>query len=104
MRVILHIFLHFLTPFIVSVGVSRERWPVCFWPMAWTILIDLDHLFANPVFKANRCSIDFHVLHSWELVALSFFLIFFKKTRFIGAGLSIHYSLDAIDGLLMLIF
>lgn len=32
--------------------------------MVSTILIDLDHLIATPIFDPNRCSIGFHPLHT----------------------------------------
>jgi len=32
-----------------------------------TILVDLDHIFAVPIFNESRCSINFHPLHSNEV-------------------------------------
>ena len=35
-----------------------------------TMVVDLDHLLATPVYDAARCSIGFHPLHTGPLVAL----------------------------------
>jgi len=59
--------------------------------------IDLDHLLANPIFDPNRCSINFHPLHSYIAIAVYFLLLFPKKTRLIGLGLVIHILADTID-------
>jgi hypothetical protein len=61
------------------------------------MLIDLDHVLASPVFEANRCSINFHPLHSYYIIPLYVFLLFPKKTRWIGLGLCIHILADAAD-------
>lgn len=65
--------------------------------MVATMLVDLDHLLANPVYDANRCSIGFHPLH--ELIPIFVYLLvcFIKPLRYIGIGLVIHMILDAID-------
>jgi len=69
--------------------------------MISTILIDLDHLLASPIFDANRCSINFHPLHSYIAIVLYLLLIFPKKTRLVGLGLIIHILADKVDCLLM---
>ncbi len=65
--------------------------------MVLTMLIDLDHLFATPIFDPNRCSISFHPLHTYWALAVYVLLLFFKKTRIIGIGLVLHIVADAID-------
>lgn len=65
------------------------------------MLIDLDHLLANPIFDSNRCSINFHPLHSYYALVLYVLLLFPKKTRLIGLGLVIHIIADQSDCLLM---
>ena len=61
------------------------------------MLVDLDHLLATPIFDKNRCSINFHPLHSF--IAISFYSIglFIKKTRIFCIGLIFHMLTDAID-------
>ena len=61
------------------------------------MLVDLDHLLANPVYDAGRCSIGFHPLHSFFPIAIYVGLCFIPKTRLIGIGLVIHMILDSID-------
>jgi hypothetical protein len=65
------------------------------------ILIDVDHLLANPVFDATRCSINFHPLHSYYAIAIYIILLLPKKTRILGLGLIIHIVADSIDCVLM---
>lgn len=69
--------------------------------MIATMLVDVDHLMADPIFMVNRCSIGFHILHSYVAIGVYFVLLFFKKTRIIGVGLLFHMITDAIDCLWM---
>lgn len=69
--------------------------------MVSTMLIDLDHLLATPIFDPNRCSINFHPLHSYIAIGLYFILLLPKKTRLLGLGLIIHIIADKVDCLLM---
>jgi len=62
-----------------------------------SMLVDLDHLLANPIYDPTRCSMGFHPLHSEIPLAIYFVLSFFPKTRLIGLGLLIHMALDSID-------
>lgn len=61
------------------------------------ILIDIDHLVASPIFDPDRCSINFHPLHSYWAIALYIALLFFRKTRIIGLALVIHIIADTLD-------
>ena len=88
--------------------------------MILTMLVDLDHLWANPVYDPNRCSIGFHPLHQlfpigmYILLSLSPYFFrepFFdwhtkyrqqiklkvKLVQYIGLGLIVHMILDSID-------
>lgn len=65
--------------------------------MTLTIIVDIDHLLANPIYDPNRCSIGFHPLHTMIPIIIYVVLCFFPKTRHIGIGLVIHMALDAID-------
>ncbi len=67
-----------------------------------TMLVDLDHLFANPIFQANRCSINFHFLHTYYAMLIYVALVFFRKPfNIIGIGLLFHMLTDFIDCLMM---
>jgi len=62
-----------------------------------TMLVDLDHLLAVPIYDPNRCSIGFHPLHQPLMIMLYAGLSVFPKTRLISFGLLIHMALDALD-------
>lgn len=68
--------------------------------MAAANLIDLDHLFADPIFMEGRCSVGFHLLHGYGVSAVYFLLAIIPKTRLIGLGLLIHVLVDGMDCLL----
>ncbi|MEQ8691174.1 MAG: DUF6122 family protein [Pseudomonadales bacterium] len=93
----LHIALHFLVPFTVAGLVYRQRlWVAYGWLMAG-MLIDLDHLLADPIYDAARCSIGFHPLHTLVPMVIYLALMAHPKTRLLGMGLCIHILLDSVD-------
>ncbi len=68
--------------------------------MVLTMLVDIDHLLATPIYDAERCSIGFHPLHG--LLPIIVYLLMFLQPRFCylryaGLGLLIHMGLDSID-------
>ncbi len=65
--------------------------------MMTTMLVDIDHLLATPIYDPQRCSIGFHPLHSLPAILAYLALISPKKTRLIGLGLIIHMILDSSD-------
>jgi len=65
--------------------------------MVLTLLIDIDHLLATPIFDPNRCSIHFHVLHTYYAMIVYAVLLFFSKTRIVGVGLLFHIVTDFQD-------
>ena len=93
----LHISLHLVVPLAVVGLFFKKDWKIAYFIMLFTMLVDLDHLLANPIYDPNRCSIGFHPLHQPWFIAFYFILSFYQKTRFIGVGLVIHMVLDAID-------
>ena len=93
----LHISLHLVVPLAVVGLFFKKDWKTAYFIMLFTMLVDLDHLLANPIYDPNRCSIGFHPLHQPWFIAFYFILSFYPKTRFIGVGLVIHMVLDAID-------
>lgn len=100
-RAVLHLLLHGLVPGAVAWLFFRERWRAAWLVMLATMLVDLDHLLARPVFDPNRCSIGFHPLHTAPAVAAYALLTLPRRTRLIGVGLLIHMALDAVDCALM---
>ena len=65
--------------------------------MVLTMLIDLDHLIADPIYDPNRCGIGFHPLHSYLAIAAYLVLAAIARTRLVGLGLVIHMALDGLD-------
>mgnify|MGYP000728266070 CR=1 FL=1 len=94
---IAHYGCHFLVPLAVALIWYKSNWKVAFLIMIAGMLIDLDHLLANPIFDPNRCSISFHPLHSYYAIGLYIILLLPKKTRLIGLGLVIHIIADVVD-------
>ncbi|WP_336128483.1 DUF6122 family protein [Mesoflavibacter sp. CH_XMU1422-2] len=97
---IIHYGIHFLLPLIVALFLFKNQWKKAYVIMILGMLIDLDHLLATPIFAPNRCSINFHPLHSYYAIAIYILLLIPKKTRLIGLGLAIHILADSVDCLL----
>jgi hypothetical protein len=93
----LHIALHFLVPGLVSTGFYRPQWLKTYLLMMSGMLIDIDHLLADPIYDPMRCSIGFHPLHTWLPIGLYVLMLAHPKTRLVGLGLCIHIALDAAD-------
>ncbi len=94
---ILHYSLHFLFPFLIAWIFYREKWLKAGLIMVSTMLVDLDHLLANPIFDPNRCSINFHYLHTYWAIGFYAILLFFPKTRIVSIGLLFHMLTDFQD-------
>ncbi len=60
-------------------------------------LIDLDHLSANPIYDPARCSINFHLLHSWYVWPVYVAGLFSKKYKYFFAAIIVHLILDYFD-------
>lgn len=65
--------------------------------MIATMVVDVDHLLASPIYAPNRCSIGFHPLHTTPAIVGYALLLLPRSTRVIGVGLSIHMALDSVD-------
>lgn len=101
MRDVVHYGIHFIGPLIMALLFFRANFWKAYGLMLLGICIDLDHLLATPMFDANRCSINFHPLHSYYAMAIYLMLCIPKATRIIGLGLVIHILADSTDCLLM---
>jgi hypothetical protein len=97
----IHYGIHFIAPVLIALICFRKNWKIAAIIMLSAIIIDLDHLLANPIFDPTRCSINFHPLHSYYAIGLYIVLTIIKKTRIIGMGLLIHILADWADCLLM---
>ena len=92
----LHYGLHFGAPPLLAWFFFREHWLRVLLILWGGILIDLDHLLAEPVFDPNRCSIGFHPLHSYWAMGVYLVLLIPSKTRIIGIALCLHLLADAV--------
>ena len=101
LQAVLHYGIHLLLPLIIAIIFYKPKWKYAYIIMLLTVLIDLDHLLALPIFDANRCSVNFHPLHSYIAIGIYILLIIPKKTRLLSLGLIIHIFADTIDCLLM---
>lgn len=97
LRSVIHYSLHFLVPGVIAYVLFPKTWKKAWLIMVLTMLIDLDHLLATPIFDADRCSINFHPLHTYYALTVYVGLLFFKVTRIIAVGLLFHILTDALD-------
>lgn len=65
--------------------------------MLATMLVDLDHLLASPVYDPARCSMGFHPLHQWPAILVYALIVLVRPLRLLGIGLLIHMLLDGLD-------
>ena len=98
----IHLGLHILVPFCVAWFFYKDRWFKAWLIMMLAMIIDLDHLFANPIFDPNRCSIGFHPLHTIPAIVAYTLILFVPRLRLIAIGLLIHIGVDASDCLRMI--
>lgn len=104
LQTFVHYFLHFIFIGAIAYWYDKKHWKRNWLILLGTMVIDVDHLLANPIFDPNRCGIGFHPLHS-EIAILIYLLgaIFIKhriiKLMFIG--LLFHIITDSIDCLWM---
>lgn len=98
---LLHLVLHVAVPGAVALLFFRPHWKKAWLIMLSAMLIDLDHLLADPVYAPDRCSIGFHPLHTYPAIAGYAVLLIPRVTRLLAVGLGIHIALDTLDCVLM---
>jgi len=94
---IIHYSLHFIAPLGIAYLYNKQNWKQAYIVLLGTMLVDLDHLLASPIFDPNRCSIGFHPLHSFYAILIYFFLLFPKRSRLVAIGLLFHMFTDGLD-------
>jgi hypothetical protein len=57
---------------------SEKEWKKAYLILIATMLIDLDHLLVEPIFETNRCSINFHLLHTYYAMLIYLFTFLSK--------------------------
>lgn len=103
LQLFLHYSGHFLFPFLIAWAFVKSEWLRFAGVMIAANLIDIDHLWAVPIYDPERCSIGFHTFHGWEagLVYLALLLIPRWWARAFGAGALWHLMVDAGDCMAM---
>ena len=101
-RHIIHYAFHLLVPFVLGKLFWKENWWKAGLIMMGTMVIDLDHLLADPIFDPGRCGIGFHPLHTvWAGIVYGGLLVVPSwKWRAFAVGCLLHLCTDAIDCLL----
>jgi hypothetical protein len=101
-----HYFLHLVFPVVIAIIFFKNNWKKAYFIMLATMVVDLDHLFANPIFDPDRNSIGFHLLHTYPMIMLYFLGSIFLRGNFkiISVGLFFHMIVDFQDYYLWKIF
>ncbi|TLP80578.1 DUF6122 family protein [Maribacter sp. ACAM166] len=96
-RFLAHYGIHFIVPILITFYFYKDNrvWVAII--LLSGILIDVDHILANPMFDPNRCSINFHPLHNYWAIALYIVLFSIKKTRVFGLAFLLHILADIVD-------
>ena len=97
LTLIFHLTLHTLVPLVIALVFFRDQWQKAWLIMLATMLVDLDHLLADPIFAADRCSIGFHPLHTYTAITVYLLMTLWRPLRLVGIGLLIHMVVDASD-------
>ncbi|ASV28897.1 DUF6122 family protein [Maribacter cobaltidurans] len=97
LRFILHYGIHFVVPILIAFFFFKEHRLKVSLILLAGILLDVDHLLADPIFDADRCSIGFHPLHTYWAIAVYFLMLFWKTTRIWGIAFLIHMIADLTD-------
>jgi hypothetical protein len=101
-KLFIHYTFHFVVPIFIARTFFKDNWLNAYLLMLATLLIDLDHLLASPIFDPNRCSIGYHPLHT-VYAAFFYLLLYFIpswKWKAVAIGCLWHLSTDYIDCLL----
>ncbi|UNY98811.1 DUF6122 family protein [Zhouia spongiae] len=101
LRFIVHYGIHFLVPILIALIIYRRSWLKSSLILLGGIIIDIDHIWADPIFDPNRCSINYHPLHTYPFIILYTLLLFRKQTRIFGIALLIHIIADTTDCLML---
>ncbi len=121
----IHLVLHAAAPVTVAWLFYRSRWGPSALVLLSTMVVDVDHLLADPIYDPQRCSIGFHPLHTTPAIflygALFIGALLWRRQRgelgesgergqrgepkerwvnlveLVGLGLLIHMALDWMD-------
>ena len=101
MQTFIHYFLHLVFPVFIALVFFRKDWKKAYLIFLASMLVDLDHLFSTPIFQANRCSINHHLLHTYYAMGVYVLMLFFRRPiRILGIALLFHMFTDLMDCLM----
>ncbi len=100
LKFIIHYGFHFLLPLVISLCFYKKKWKQVYLLFLGSMLVDLDHLLAEPIFDPNRCSINFHPLHTFYAIGVYTIMLIPKKIRVLGIALLLHMFADYLDCIL----
>ncbi|MFX0558354.1 DUF6122 family protein [Maribacter sp. CXY002] len=93
----LHYGIHFIVPVLIAFFFYKENLIKVALILLAGIALDIDHLMANPIFDPERCSINFHPLHTYWALSIYIVMLLFKKTRIWGIAFTVHLIADLVD-------
>jgi hypothetical protein len=96
-QTLVHYSLHFLFPAVLALVFFPLMWQSAYLIMVATMLMDLDHLLAKPIFDPLRCSVGYHPLHSFYVIPVYMLLLLLPATQIIAVGLLFHLFTDTVD-------
>lgn len=101
LRPLIHYGLHFVFPLVIAYFYNAKDWKRIYLLLLSTMLVDMDHLLANPIFDANRNSVGFHYLHTYPAIGIYLVVFIFGKShlRILALGLLFHMLTDFQDSL-----
>jgi len=104
LQTFIHYFLHFIAIGAIAYWYDKKNWKRNWLMLMATMLVDIDHVFADPFFDPDRCGINYHPLHtSYAIIVYVLGAAFVKHKilRLIFIGLLFHMITDGIDCLWM---
>ena len=96
-KTLVHYSLHFLFPAVLALVFFPMMWQTAYLIMLATMLMDVDHLLAKPIFHPLRCSIGYHPLHSFYALPVYALLLLLPATQIVAVGLLFHLFTDTVD-------
>ncbi|WP_207218256.1 DUF6122 family protein [Hymenobacter persicinus] len=94
---LVHYGLHFLFPVVLALVFFPAVWQTAYLIMLATMLMDLDHLLAKPIFDPMRCSVGYHPLHSFYVIPVYVLLLLLPATQIVAVGVLFHLVTDTVD-------
>jgi hypothetical protein len=101
-KFLIHYGMHLVAPAHIARLWDKAGWLQGYLLLLATMLVDVDHLLARPIYDPHRMSIGFHPLHSYVAIACyTLMLAIPGRVRVLAIGLLWHMVTDAVDGYLL---